>query len=257
MRRVAVFMAVLAAVALGRSPACPSTCAGAAAPADIATMGRWEARAPALSARSEVAGAAVGDHIYVVGGLTAIGVTADVQEYDPADNRWRARAPLPQAIHHPAAAALGGRLYVVGGFVVQGLSMWQAVNTVYEYDPGADRWRMRAPMPTARGALAAVAVDDNIYAIGGTAGRDTGATELYDPAVDAWKRVRPMPTSRNHLAAVYIAGQVIVFGGRAGEPARNVGAVEAYDPRTDTWQARAPLPTPRSGIGAASVNGRV
>ena len=94
-------------------------------------MGRWETRAPALSARSEVAGAAVGDRIYVVGGLTAIGVTVDVQEYDPADNRWTARAPLPQAIHHPAAAALGGRLYVVGGFIVHGLSIWQAVNTVY------------------------------------------------------------------------------------------------------------------------------
>ena len=76
MRRAAVFMAVLAAVGVGCGPVCPSTCAGAAAPADVATMGRWETRAPALSDRSEVAGAAVGDRIYVVGGLTAIGVTA-------------------------------------------------------------------------------------------------------------------------------------------------------------------------------------
>src|SRR6516225_2452319 len=129
-------MAVLAAVGVGRGPACPSTCAGAATPADTATMGRWETRAPAPSARSEVAGAAVGDRIYVAGGLTPIGVAADGQEYDPATDRWTARAPLPQAIHHPAAAGLGGRLYVVGGFVVQGLSLWHAVNTVYEYDPG-------------------------------------------------------------------------------------------------------------------------
>src|SRR5262245_10587528 len=123
MRRGAVFfMAILAVVGVGRGPACPSTCANAAAPADLATMGRWETRAPALSERSEVAGVAVGDRIYVVGGLTATGVTAAVQEYDPADNRWTARAPLPQPIHHPAAAALGGRLYVIGGFVVRGLS---------------------------------------------------------------------------------------------------------------------------------------
>src|SRR5215472_10062400 len=209
-RAVVFFMAVLAVVGPGRGPACPPACANAAAPPDTATMGRWETRAPALSDRSEVAGAAVGDRVYVVGGLTAIGVTADVQEYDPADNRWTARAALPQPIHHSAAAALGGRLYVIGGFAVRGLSMWQPVNTVYEYDPGTDRWRARASMPTARGALTAVAVDEKIYAIGGTAGRDTGATEVYDPAVDAWKGVRPMPTPRNHLAAAYVDGRIIV-----------------------------------------------
>ena len=88
MRRAAMFfMAVLAVVGPGRGPACSAVCANAAAPADSSTMGRWETRAPALSDRSEVAGAAVGDRIYVVGGLTAIGVTADVQEYDPAGSR--------------------------------------------------------------------------------------------------------------------------------------------------------------------------
>jgi Kelch motif protein len=260
MRRAVVFLAVFTALGFGAGPSDPSAypaTAAAAAQADVGAMGRWERGAAALSDRSEVAGAVLGGRIDVVGGLTAIGVTSDVQEYDPAADRWTARAPLPQAIHHPAAAAIGGRLYVMGGFVVQGWSIWHAVNTIYEYDSATDHWRSRASMPTARGALTAVAVDGKIYAIGGTADRDTGATEVYDPAADAWKQLRPMPTPRNHLAAVVVDSRIIVFGGRAGAPARNVGAVEAYDPRTDTWQARKPLPTPRSGIGAAVVAGRV
>lgn len=257
MRQRAVVLAALTAVAFAPGLWCLTTCFTAAAPGGSPAMGSWEPRAPAPSDRSEVAGAVLGDRVYVVGGLTAIGVTADVEEYDPATDRWRVRSPLPQAIHHPGAAALGGRLYVMGGFVVQGFSIWHAINAVYEYDPGADRWRPRASMPTARGALAAVAMGDKIYAVGGTAGRDTGAMEAYDPVRDAWTRLRAMPTPRNHLAAVTADGRIIVFGGRVGEPAHNVGAVESYDPRTDTWQSRAPLPTARSGIGAAVVARRV
>lgn len=220
-------------------------------------LGRWESGAPMLTVRSEVAGAVVGDRIYIVGGLTATGVTDAVEEYDPAANRWRLRARLPQPVHHPAAAALGGKLYVIGGFVVRAFIIWIATDAVYEFDPTTDRWRPRASLPTRRGALAAVSLDGKIYAVGGTDIQDTGAFEVYDAAADTWQRLRPMPTPRNHLAAAVVDGRIYVFGGRAGGVPANVGATEVYDPTTSTWQERAPLPTPRSGIGAAAVGGKI
>ena len=41
------------------------------------------------------------------------------------------------------------------------------VNTVYEYDPAANRWTAKAPMPTRRGGGAAAVVDGKIYVVGG------------------------------------------------------------------------------------------
>lgn len=210
-----------------------------------------------LTMRSEVAGAVVGDRIYVVGGLTATGVTDAVEEYDPTADRWSMRAHLPAPVHHPAAAAVNGKLYVIGGFVARGFSIWNAVDAVYEYDPSSDRWRARAPMPTPRGALTAVALDGKVYAVGGTDLVDTGALEVYDPATDAWKRLPPMPTPRNHIAAEAVDGRIYVFGGRAAGVRGNIGVTETYDPKTQAWQARAPMPTPRSGIGAAAVGGKI
>lgn len=219
--------------------------------------GHWEQRAPLLTVRSEVAGAVVGDRIYVVGGLTAQGVTDAVEEYDPGADRWRLRAHLPQPVHHPAAASVNGRLYVIGGYVARAFYIWNGADAVYEYDPGAERWRARASMPTPRGALAAVALGGKIYAVGGKDRTDTGALEVYDPAADTWQRLRPMPTPRNHIAAEAVDGKIYVFGGRADRVTGNIGVTEVYDPRSDSWQELAPMPTPRSGIGAAAVRGKV
>jgi N-acetylneuraminic acid mutarotase len=243
----------------GRSSICLILLAVALTPiADAASSdpGRWERRAQAGVVRSEVAAAVVGDRIYVVGGLTGAGPTDAVEEYDPATDRWRARAALPQRVHHPAAASWNGRLYVIGGFVAQGLSIWHSIAAVSEYDPATDRWRARAAMPTARGALVSVAMGDRIFAVGGTNGTDTGALEAYDPRADAWTALRPMPTPRNHIAAVVMGGKIYVFGGRAARVRGNLAATEVYDPAADRWETRAPMVTPRSGIGAAVVMGK-
>jgi N-acetylneuraminic acid mutarotase len=227
----------------------------AVTPAD---PGRWERRAPLLVERSEVAAAVVGDRIYVVGGLTPSGLSDAVEEYDPTQDRSRLRRPLPRPLHHPAAASAEGRLYVIGGYTAHPLlGIWNPVAAVYEYDPQTDRWRERSPMPTSRGALAAVSLDGRIYAVGGRAVANTGALEVYDPRTDRWERLAPMPTPRDHIAAAVVNGRIYVFGGRAVGVRGNIATTEVYDPRTNRWERRAPMPTPRSGIGAAAVGGRV
>lgn len=223
-----------------------------------AGLGRWESRAPMLTERTEVAGAAVGNKIYVVGGFIPGGMTGALEEYDVPTNTWRSRAPLPVAAHHAVMVAIGSRVFVLGGFV----DGWTPSNGVWEYDPAADRWTARAPMSVARGGLAAAVLAGRVYVFSGTgpaqagAGQaDTPVTEEYDPAANTWRRRAPIPTPRNHHAAVAVAGKIYTFVGRGG--GRNINVTEIYDPATDTWTAGAPIPTARSGIAAAAVGGRI
>ncbi|MDR7561731.1 MAG: kelch repeat-containing protein [Armatimonadota bacterium] len=120
----------------------------AAAAASASGVGRWDRRAPMLTERTEVAGAALDDRIYIAGGLGPGGATDAVEEYDVSADTWRTRAPLPARLHH-AAVVVGSRLYVVGGFD----PAWRPVVSVFEYDPGRDRWARRTPMSAARDHL--------------------------------------------------------------------------------------------------------
>jgi N-acetylneuraminic acid mutarotase len=109
--------------------------------------GNWQIRAPLPSSRTEVAAAEIGGKIYVIGGYGKNGNL--VEAYDPQKDRWHRRASLPRALHHTGAAAVNGKLYVIGGYI-SGIG---PVDTVYEYDPGANRWTAKKPMPTARARL--------------------------------------------------------------------------------------------------------
>src|SRR5713226_10201813 len=112
-------------------------------------------------------------------------------------------------------------------------------------------------MPTARRFLAAVALDGQIYALGGGPPfRNT--VERYDPKTNIWTSLSPMPTARAALAAA--TGQcplpkadlvcVYAIGGFNGAA---LTTVEAYDPSTDTWQAVASLPSPQAGTPGAAT----
>jgi N-acetylneuraminic acid mutarotase len=119
-------------------------------------LGRWETKAPAPTARTEVAAAAIGTKIYLVGGFGRLGAIGRLEVYDTIADRWTTKSSMPASLHHVGIGVIGGKLYVIGGF--SGTFSWTPVNTVYEYDPATDRWRSRAPMPTARHGLGAAAV---------------------------------------------------------------------------------------------------
>lgn len=229
--------------------------------------GGWRTAAPAPTKRTEVAAATVGGKIYVVGGfeepslgnVLSFAITPSLEEYDPATDQWTAKAPMPVGLHHVGIGVVGGRLYVIGGYKKSGLSVWGPVATVYAYDPVADAWSERAPMPTARGALSVTVHEGKLYAIGGYEGRaNSGAVEAYDPVRNSWTSRAPLPTPRDHLATATAAGKVYAIGGRLkGDYHRNLSVTEVYDPNADTWSRALDLPTARSGITAAEVGDRV
>lgn len=230
-------------------------------------QGNWNQGASAPSKRTEIAAAAVGGKIYVVGGFSQpnlrnvldFAISRDVEVYDPAADSWSVTTPLPEGRHHVGIATLDGFLYVIGGFAKAGLSVWHAVNTVYQYHPAMQTWRELAPMPTARGALGVAAYQGRLYAIGGYDGeRSLAASEVYNPETDTWSSVAPLPAPRDHLAVASTGSGIYAIGGRANlNYHQNTGRVEAYDPATDQWQTRASLPTARSGISSGVMNEQI
>jgi N-acetylneuraminic acid mutarotase len=145
---------------------------------------------------------------------------------------------------------------VVGGYA----SGWKPIDSVFEYNPDADRWRQLAPLPTPRGALTAGVIEGKIHAIGGvgTNRQNTATHEVYDPGRNAWESRAALPTPRDHLSAAVVDGRLYAIGGRKnGSYARNLNVNEAYDAHTDRWETRAPMPTPHSGISVAILKHQV
>ena len=227
------------------------------APLDQSTSGTWATRAPMPTARQEVAVAAVGNEILVVGGFgPSAEAVATVEAYDVLADRWEARAPYPVPVHHAAAAVVANRLFVVGGYTGSRVG-WTRLASVYEYDAARNVWVPRASLLTPRGALGLTAVGDRLHAVGGDADGVTGAHEIYDPRTDRWTSVATMPTARDHLAAVTVGGRVWAVGGRASFFGTQYANVEIYDPATDSWRVGTPLPAGRGGLAAAAIGDRV
>ena len=118
-------------------------------------------------------------------------------------------------------------------------------------------WQAASVMSLARGRLAAVAVGQQVIAIGGeTATGVTGLVEILDTVTQQWRSGQNKPTPVANVSAAVISGTVIVPGGytAAGVP---TAIVEAYDPISDTWTTLAPLPAPRFAYAIAAYQNRV
>jgi N-acetylneuraminic acid mutarotase len=203
--------------------------------------------------RQEIGGAAIGDVIYVVGGLAGPTPSDAVEAYDTVADRWRPVAPLPAALHHVAVAAVDGRLYAFGGLVAD----FGAVASVFAYDPGADAWTPRAPLPTARGAAAAAVLAGRVFVAGGLrAGASVDDFAAYDPATDTWTKLPAMSHACDHLGAATVDPLVYAIGGRDGGTLFALGT--AFEPATNLWfKEVAPLLTARGGLAVAALGGRL
>ena len=229
---------------------------GAPGPSPALRSDRWTALRPAGLARTEVAAARLGRHIYVAGGFERGSgrTTAAVERYDIRANRWARVRSMPLALNHAAAVAHGGRLYVVGGYEQAGDSS-REVASLLRYEPGRDRWRRLTPPPTARGALAAAAVGDRLYAVGGAAsGRALATVEVYDFDRARWAAGPDLSVAREHLAVAAAGGAVYALAGRAAGQG-NFAVAERLPARGRRWQRLPDMRKPRGGI--AAVAGRV
>lgn len=173
---------------------------------------------------------------------------------------WASKTPMQEARAYLGVAVVNGKIYAIGGDIGSETGSGptgypfsgHAVNTTEEYDPAADKWTSKAPMPTARALFGIAVYQNKIYCIGGyyavftykddrldkTEYFNTGANEVYDPATNTWETKASMPTPSTYAAsrpttANVVNGKIYLIGN---------GLNNVYDPTTDSWITKTPPP---------------
>ena len=180
--------------------------------------------------------AVVDGKIYIIGGsvhdkkLDRDVATGLVEVYDPLTNKWKKRADMPTE-RDANAVVVDGKIYVIGGYTwlrVPGL-IERFVRSIEVYNPKTDKWRQLPDMPMFKGWFSTVAVDDEIYTIGGInlETKRTGDVDVYNPTTSKWRKIEPMTIPKT-TSAVVVRGTIYALGGlRDGGQFSPI--VEAFD----------------------------
>jgi N-acetylneuraminic acid mutarotase len=215
----------------------------------------WTA-APALpEPRHHTAAAGLDGSVFVSGGasgLTDWTPLANLWQLPAGADSWLELPEMPDPRYGQRMVALDGLLYVVGG---QGGS-----GEVLIYSPAERRWTLGAAMPAVRDHLAVVAVDDEIWAIGGRDGGLTARVDIYDPASDTWRDGPALPAATSGAAEGAGEGLIFVSGGEDPQPTGE-GVFDRHwwldtSDSAAVWQAVPPPPLAVHGAEGALIDGR-
>ena len=175
---------------------------------------------------SAYASAVVNNKIYIIGGYGYL-LSNQTQIYDPRTDSWNIGATIPTTVFNAASVATTGimapkRIYVIGGTTGEGGMFAEGNTLTQEYDPTNDTWTLGEPMPTARLDLTVANVNDQIYALGGS------AYMVFSPALKTNEQYTPFgygtPDPTYHRTApenrlpfvIVVAASVAVVLGAAG-----------------------------------------
>jgi len=232
----------------------------------------WTSKTTMPTGRSGAGVAVVNGKIYVIGGVSGtrsytIGsgsnlrrLTAAVysdlnEEYDPTTNKWVSKKAMLTQRADLAVATVGSKIYAIGGSYGPNMAA-ENYGKNEEYDTVTNTWTKKRPLPSPREQLAAVTINNKIYAIGGwLTGKGTSqVNQEYDPATDSWATKAKLPTMRSNFSAVSANGKLYVIGGNEnGRVQKN----EEYNPATDSWASRANMLKAVEYAAAAETNGNI
>lgn len=190
-------------------------------------------------------GAAVGDRIFVFGGLDASSRPTDFSAVlDTSTGTWRRLSPLPHARYAHTVTLHEGRIHVIGGESVAG-----AVPEVDVFDTASMTWSSGTPMPLARGSHDTVSTPAALYVLGGWLdGGPSRLVQVYEPSTGTWTDgpALPQPVSRGG-AAVLDGVMWVSFHEFAA----------ALDLDTGDWAPANHPPLSRHGHGFVALHGAV
>ncbi len=198
--------------------------------------GTWKKDLPPLpTPRDEPVAVALDDQLFVLGGVECWplpwwGVesglhrpallswlkhsSARVEVYDATSNTWAVAHRLPERRSRFGAAALRGRLHVVGGEHRRLLLPTKTLERHAQFNPHTNRWARLASLQHPRSEVAAAAVDDRLYVVGGShAGHPRDDVERYSFASDAWLSQDPLLEPLRGVGAAMLPGELLITGG--------------------------------------------
>lgn len=206
-------------------------------------------------------------------GVGRSGVTDTVEAYDPESDAWRDLPPLPSPVHHGMAAVVSDRLFVMGGYSEAGdpvSTVWELVDDdwvdrrpllapvaagaavaigdsiylvggiseggLYRYDVAGDTWSEFSGPGRQREHVAAVAFEEEIWAVAGRwPGEIFNTTEIYNPVSGSWRSGPDLNEARSGFGATVVNGTIVVAGGEVFEPNQALTTVEVFDETSGQW----------------------
>ncbi|MGE0747780.1 MAG: Kelch repeat-containing protein [Rhodospirillales bacterium] len=239
----------------------------------VAAEDRWAGAPPMPRSGNHVGVVATDGILYAIGGHSEQNRDpyADCFAFEIETGNWRTIAPLPQPRGAISVVARDGLIHAIGGATGKTNEEKKSVAWHDVYDPKADAWTRRAPIPLGRDHMGAVLADGRIHVIAGrvdSARTNVGDHDVYLPAEDKWEKRAPLPTPRSGHGAVLYRGVIFCMGGEEFDIVRGAdgrpqlagkvfGQNEGYEVSSDTWHQYAPMPTPRHGLGAALVGDQI
>ncbi len=174
---------------------------------------QWTTVARMNAPRGSSGVAAIGNKIYVAGGLAGTLSLATFEMFDADTRQWARLPDMPTARDHLTAQAIGGKFYAIAGRV--GGNNFRANE---EYDPATNVWRTRTPIPTARGGLGSGTLRNRIQVFGGEgpSGRPEATfeqNEEYDPVSDTWASLTLMRAPRHGFYGATFEGRIFTPSG--------------------------------------------
>jgi N-acetylneuraminic acid mutarotase/glucose/arabinose dehydrogenase len=170
------------------------------------------------------------------------------QPRDPAtDKGWESLVSTGLERQEVSFVRAGQLFYLAGGATAQQV-----------YDPKSDSWRNVAPLPRNLDHIQGVALDGQIYYIGGLAAwprPHVHSVYVYDPSTDRFATRRPMPRGRGAGGVATHDGKIYYAGGL--NEGRAVTWFDVYDPRRDSWARLPDMPRPRDHFQAAVVGDKL
>ena len=113
-------------------------------------------------------------------------------------------------------------------------------------------WTSGAALPTPRMGMAAGAIGQNIYVVGGYDNSSVfGINEIYNIKTNKWTTGAPDPTARAFTAYAVVNKVLYVIGG--SDFSELLALNESYNPATNTWTTLAPMPYVQESASAVAV----
>jgi N-acetylneuraminic acid mutarotase len=215
--------------------------------------------------------AALNGRLYAAGGYAAsdpIGDSGDLTEYrrpefeplrptaemwslNPAEGVWQRETAMPGPKASFQLVAAGGQLYAIGGE--------DGADGVFVFSPDDRSWNvLPAPEEISRRGAAAVALEGQIYFIGGVAdGIVTGRVDVFDPADGSWTIGPALPEPRAGHAAAALNGSIHVAGGRSEGLSSTLSSHVRLDPASGEWVEEPGLASPRTDAAMVAINGEL
>jgi N-acetylneuraminic acid mutarotase len=180
---------------------------------------------------------------------------------------WVAKKDMPTARDGATAAVVNGIIYVIGGADPQTNSLNPHLAVVEAYDPVANTWTTKTPMPGARSFLSSAVVNNVIYVFGGDNAVSSNPSantfapvvtvQAYDPVANTWTTKASMTIARERFAIAESGGVIYVLGGLipSGSFVDVTATMHAYNLSTNTWSTKASMGTARNDLTAVALNG--